>query len=119
MSLEGGFEFREFQPRTNVRSSLNRMLSEFLRETAPSAEYKAIVADKGNVFWISLVIHVQGRYFGSESVWEKSRMHGKPRDWQVDEVARLLLDVRQQIRAYERSRAASPAPLKTKPDGET
>lgn len=119
MSAEGGFEFREFQPRTNVRMSVNRLLREFLRETAPAATYKAMIADKGKRFWISLVIEVQGRYFGTESFYEKSRMVGKPRDWQIDEVARLLLDLRQQLRAFERSRAVSPAPLKkNKPSDE-
>ncbi len=112
MSAEGGFEFKSFQPRTNVRMSANRLLREFLREISPTATYKAIVADKGGGFWLSLVVQVQGRYFGSESYWEKSRLAGKPREWQVNEVARLILDLRQQIRAFERSRAVSPAPLK-------
>ncbi|MCM2283096.1 MAG: hypothetical protein NDI61_14735 [Bdellovibrionaceae bacterium] len=112
MSADGGFEFQKFQPRTNVRSTVNRMLREFLRETAPSASYKAIVADKGNGYWLSLVVYVQGNYFSSEAFWEKDRVRGRVRDWQVEEVARLLLDLRQQFRSFDRFRAATPAPLK-------
>lgn len=116
MSFESGFHFQSFQPRTKVRVTVNRMLREFLRETDPSASYRAIVADRGEGFWISLVVRIQGRLYSSDAYWEKSKLQGRVRDWQIEEVARLLLDVRQQIRAAERQRAVSPVPLKTPSD---
>lgn len=99
MELEN-FVSRNFKPRDDVEQKAKELIEQELKTVSANGKLKAVIADQGDSFKISMVAQADKKIFSSESHHLKSRMIGAPRAWQLDAVRLVLQDLIRQIKKH-------------------
>ena len=94
------FQFANFEPRFGVEAYANESLSQLLNGLEIPCSYRALVTRNKEGFAFSLVINSTYGIFSSESFVPYSRCTGLVRGWQMEEVFDLVIDMRNQLRAW-------------------
>jgi len=110
------FEFVSFRPREGVREAVDGHFQRFLETVLPGSSVRGKFVDQGDGFLLHMAVIYHEQEFSSELFFAKTVVTGRPRNWQIDEVVRLLQELKTRVQNWVRSQPLVPVPMRNSDD---